>query len=99
MYERKRNNNVHAYNDAHAYNGASAYASYYANANAYVYYNAYTYVIYAIDYYSFYVLDNFKNHICGMSTNFKIAITDFKVFPNVFYARFCVSAMFLQKIP
>lgn len=46
--ERKRNNNANVYNDAHAYNGASAYTSY----------NAYTYVIYAIDNYAFYVLDN-----------------------------------------
>ena len=57
---RKRNNKAHAYNDAHAYDGASAYTSYYANANA----NANAYVIYAIDYYDFYVLDNFVKCYC-----------------------------------
>ena len=90
MYKHERNNNANVYNDAHAYDDASAYTSHYANANA----NANA--IYAIDNYDFYVLDNFKNHICNMSINFKIAITDFKVLPNVFCARFCVlSAVFV----
>ena len=90
VYKHERNNNAHAYNDAHAYDGASAYTSHYANANA----NAN-----AIDNYSFYVLDNFKNHICNMSVNFKIAITDFKVFPKVFWRAFCVWRSFFTKIP
>lgn len=47
--ERERNNNANVYNDAHAYDGANVYTDYYS------------YAIYAIDNYSFYVLDFFKN--------------------------------------
>ena len=57
MYERKRNNNANVYNDAHAYDGASAYINHHACANAT--YCAYASPIYAIDNYTFYVLDNF----------------------------------------
>ena len=55
VYERKRNNNANVYNDAHAYDGASAYINHHACANANN--NAYDYAIYAIDNYTFYVLD------------------------------------------
>lgn len=65
MCEHKRNDNAHAFNDDHAYDNAHAYNDAHANANhnTYVYasYDAHASAIYAIDNYSFYVLDDFKN--------------------------------------